>query len=424
MGHLAIICVGENPTEQWAEHHKSFSDRVVVVQTEKQVCDELESAKQEGYIWGVVLDRTEWIIGDVIGELSNSSADVVIVCRIAEAYEKTFVRLSIPTRYERGVMLPKSYRGEHEGCSVTNTNNVFLCADAKDFNVEFRGKIDSGNCAVVFPFHCIPERRLREHFEWNDVVYRKLGVSVFVVADREYEVPEYARCLVCPAPMAVFNLGASCNFGIRFAIDCGCDVIVKMDADIVFPEGTLSRMLMVGDNEACVPVHLYTSKSSYNQRMDGSIRNTCGQGSISMVSRNWIRVHYNENLSGYGGDDWAVRWWMEREGILMSALGGMQLWHIQHSEKRSFNPDNVVANMAFVQKNGAEDKRRDWGLVGWDGKTYVIDARGKDGEMREWLNRESALGRFAGKRVIVIANDPRGFNGDLRVRTKDIVHAV
>lgn len=199
--------------------------------------------------------------------------------------------------------------------------------------------VPPGNAAVVFTSYRVPESRLNEHFSWNDAAYRATGVQVYVVADREYVVPDYAHCLVYDQPMPVFNLARTSNFGIRQALNAGHAIIVKTDVDVCFPEHALARFVRCFDDEALVP--LYLMAANYDERRWNYVEMATAQGTVALTAANWQALAYDERCVGYGAED----------GALMAEISKKQL---------SVNRDGIVWHIAHVANTPQTNKRTDF----------------------------------------------------------------
>lgn len=216
--------------------------------------------------------------------------------------------------------------------------------------------------AVVFTSYKVPTSRLDEHFRWNDALYRRLGLKVYVVTDQEYPVPDYAECVVYKEPMPVFNLSKTSNFGVQHAVAQGFTVVIKSDVDIVFPDEAMERMVRCLDKEAIVP--LYLMAVTYKDRRWNYVEAPKAEGTIAMAASNWKELRYQEKCEGYGSEDGIMIDSIERAVIHIHR--GPVVWHIAHiegtpqKEKKGrhdhwnrdtgFNPDNTKKNLALHPK--------------------------------------------------------------------------
>jgi len=166
---------------------------------------------------------------------------------------------------------------------------------------------------VVFVSWQIPEHRLRDHFAWNERLYRPGGVRVFAVTDREYEVPDYARCVIFPKTRLPifggryrFALTRTKNAGIRAAIAAGCSPIICSDVDIAFEPAAWMAALATTDRTAAVPLYRMSLSSQWAERENSYEEAPLAEGTITMTAHNWERIQYCERQWGYGGDDGTI----------------------------------------------------------------------------------------------------------------------
>lgn len=242
-------------------------------------------------------------------------------------------------------------------------------------------RLSQPKVGVVFVHYAIPERRLREHFEWNDELYRAAGASVYVVADTTYSSTKslpYVKTVVVPESRLpkrrrkrVFSLALTKNEGIKAALRDGCDVVIVTDTDVAFSDVTLFRMASVTEDEAIVPVYLMAR--SYGDRAESDQPDVGMTGTIAMTSRNWRQIRFNETCVGYGAEDGKVHEAIRQRGIVVVRDEPLwrqgewhrkphYVWHIAHDPSKhlmrqpghgsadcwnrdiGFNPDNFVAN--------------------------------------------------------------------------------
>jgi hypothetical protein len=217
--------------------------------------------------------------------------------------------------------------------------------------------------AVVFVSYRIPTRRLREHFRWNDSLYRASGVRVYVVTDHAHDLPEYSECVLFPEEdlpevdgKRRFSLTRTKNAGIRRALAGDCDVIVSADVDLAFDAQSWRRALAVRPSQAVAPVFLMSP--DYERRGEGK-PDYGATGCIAMAASNWRQCQYKEDLWGYGSDDGALLHDIHRAGLRILRDG--VVYHIAHDptapqvnqpghgradcwNRDEFNIDNFEAN--------------------------------------------------------------------------------
>ncbi len=219
--------------------------------------------------------------------------------------------------------------------------------------------------AVVFPSYRIPEHRLRDHFEWNSQLYIGSGAKVFVVSDREYDVPDYATCVIFPEEKLpirkkrqVFATTRLRNMGIRTAIESGCDVVICTDVDICFESEAWESLLAVADGVASIPYCRMSYADNMVRRKDKWIPADLATGTVSMTAANWGKVQYCEDQVAYGCDDGRLQMGIEEAGICEDRTG--HIYHIAHvdgveqkefrgrcdhwNRENGFNPENFRGN--------------------------------------------------------------------------------
>jgi hypothetical protein len=200
---------------------------------------------------------------------------------------------------------------------------------------------DGKTPAVVFVHYNMPEQRLRDHFAWNDAVYRSSGAAVYVVTDRDRNVPEYATCVLFPGeqlPLVdgkrVFSLSATKNCGIAKAIADGHSPVISTDVDVAFPGDTWQQLAIADHRRAYVPVY---RMRTWPDREDAQDHDDPGcTGTVSMTAARWRMIHYNERMIGYGGEDGCLLRDMRSH---VRVIRDKQVWHIAHTP--GVNPRNV-----------------------------------------------------------------------------------
>lgn len=219
--------------------------------------------------------------------------------------------------------------------------------------------------AVVFVHYRIPEQRLRDHWAWNDELYRAAGARVYVVTDRQYEVPDYAQCLVYDKPMKVFSLSATKNHGIHRAIADGCSPILSSDTDIAVASAAWFQFLLIPQHQVSIPVYRM-ARTNETREKEFHIDNGA-TGVVGMTADNWRKYHYDERCYGYGAEDGALRLALAKARV--QELRDCHVYHIAHDPKadqhnipgrgredcwnrddeKCPNPDNFDWNRQFVK---------------------------------------------------------------------------
>ncbi len=224
--------------------------------------------------------------------------------------------------------------------------------------------------AVVFVSWRVPERRLQDHFAWNDAIYRRDNVRVFPVTDQPYDVPEYAECVIFPEDKLPlhqgqrrFALTRTKNAGIRAAIAAGCDPIVCSDVDISFELEAWQAAMAVTDQTAAVPIYRMSTSSIYFDRETEYETAILAEGTITMTAANWGRVQYCEAQWGYGGDDGTIVSGISKARPLIRVTRAGHVYHMAHvdgscqkefqgrtdhwNRTNGLNPDNFRHNARY-----------------------------------------------------------------------------
>lgn len=236
-------------------------------------------------------------------------------------------------------------------------------------------EITTRKIGVVLVSWQIPEQRLQAHFRWNALLYGETGATVFVVTDREYDLPRYAKCVVFPEDRLprhrskrVFSLTRTKNAGIKAAIQAGCDPIICTDVDVAFEPDAWERGLAVSTADvptAFNPVCRMSWSSNWDKRLNKYTTAEGATGIIVMTAADWGRVSFCEKQWGYGGDDGAVVKRILAVGIRIDR-GGL-VYHMAHkngtpqkefdatnprtdhwNRGNGLNPENFGHNNRFV----------------------------------------------------------------------------
>lgn len=194
----------------------------------------------------------------------------------------------------------------------------------------------SGDVALVFTHYKIPESRLEEHFKWNHQLYLELGIKVYIVTDKEYNVPAYAECLVYPDEMPIFNLSKTSNYGIWKAIRNGHKTIIKSDVDVAFDLRVLQWLCCSDPDEAKVPMYLMAE--TYEERKFRHVPAPLATGTISMSFGLWNTIRYDEQCEGYGCEDGLILIDLKNIGVEFDrSLPVYHIAHIEGTNQREFN---------------------------------------------------------------------------------------
>jgi hypothetical protein len=229
--------------------------------------------------------------------------------------------------------------------------------------------------AVVFVHYKMPPARLRDHFLWNEAIYRHPGLTVYVVADRDLAgegLPSYARTVVFDEqdlPQVDggrrFSLARTKNAGIAAALADGCELILVADSDNVFPRETWTWMLKTPVGEARMPVYLmrtWPDRTSPQDHLDPGCT-----GTLAMRAEHWARIRFDGATWGYGAEDGILLLDLQKSKIKI--LRNHHVFHMAHTPGHNprrlpgngnaqcwgrdtgFNPDNVDANRKILEQH-------------------------------------------------------------------------
>lgn len=404
-GLLSIICLNrfnELVPDDWIKKHL-FADHVTIVKSELEA---QQAMRRNKTTWAVILKPSDVLEGNVVEAIKLHPNENTLTCKV---FDKAGNECG-----ERKIFQVRQMRKLHVGQPVMKRpNNVDMQELKVVSSVESQSKL-----AVVFVHYNLPEHRLKDHFKWNNNIYRESGAKVFVVSDKKYDVPDYARCIVYPEEMKVFNLAKTSNYGIRAAIESGYQTIIKTDADMVFPHDTFENCMKVNNKHAVVPI--YYMASNYENRNKDYVEAPRATGTIAMTAEGWKQAHFHEGCEGYGSDD----------AILLKAIVKAKIqkirdsiiYHIAHIEgtpqkefdsgnpridhwnrDSGFNPENFAHNGKLMQQ--ADIKNDNWGLASLTGATIVITHyKMPEQRLYDFFKWNDALFKQYNCRVIVVSD--------------------
>lgn len=235
-----------------------------------------------------------------------------------------------------------------------------------------------------------------EHCVWNAELYHDPhGVLLCLVTEKErlFTVPcvqrsacdirnsagdpmpplEVAsRLLVAtigyPKPMPIFSLSKTKNFGLRLALELGCDPIAVTDVDFAWTPEAFHTCRNVQPGRAIVPyvrmVRTYDTREQ--DALDPKSLDKGMTSTVGMRAADWRRVCYDETYVGYGGEDGKLVRDIQLLGIQVDRSPIMH--HIAHDPSASqvnipghgradcwgrdtgFNPDNFALNRNLIDR--------------------------------------------------------------------------
>jgi hypothetical protein len=230
---------------------------------------------------------------------------------------------------------------------------------------------------VVFVAYKIPLERLAAHFAWNDESYRAVHADVLAVVDSGtflqlgmqscHLLPIYARAYAYPAPLEIFSLARTANYGIRLAAADG-GAVVKTDVDCWFAPGLLARLGAVKAGKGMIPRY-HMAENIADARAGRARVWQASRGTVALDAADWRRLcGYNENMAGYGVEDGDLEDRAAAAGVKFEYPPG--LFHIAHAAGRGgqrvyWNRENGnPANHAENRKlRGKPWQNAEWGIA-------------------------------------------------------------
>jgi hypothetical protein len=238
--------------------------------------------------------------------------------------------------------------------------------------------------AVVFVAYRLPLARISAHLEWNAALYAATpDLRIFVVTDwRDDLAFSHIDKLIYPRDLPIFSLSRTKNYGIRKALDSGCDPVLATDADIAWTPDAWAECLGVTQNQAVGPMYFMVDSFAARHEMSRNrVMADLAIGTVAMRSSGWLKVcGYNERLEGYGCDDGDL--WRRIGGAGIQQYRATGVYHIAHQsgaiqqEKHTqgdksrgtradhwgrddgFNPDRLRENSRITQRPWAS---AEWG---------------------------------------------------------------
>jgi hypothetical protein len=188
--------------------------------------------------------------------------------------------------------------------------------------------------AVVLPYWKMPPARLVQFCQWNEGVFREGNWEVFVVTEPGHAgvptLPYPCTMLAYPRDHKIFSLTRTCNYGIKTAMKRGHALVMKTDADIVFPQETMREIESVKDGQAySPPYHMVDSFEDRHAFTDTRLVADLAIGTVVMTAEGWNKTcGYNEHMMGYGCDDGDMWHRIGLAGI--KRYRGLGVYHIAH----------------------------------------------------------------------------------------------
>lgn len=186
------------------------------------------------------------------------------------------------------------------------------------------------SAAVVVSHFRMPIGRLLDWCGWNDAEFSRRGIGAVVVADGPREpLPPWARVVVYPAPMEIFSLSRSSNYGIRSAGEAGSEIVAKSDPDCIWSPQALDELQAVASGRGVSWTYLMAEGPSDAQRANARAWQAT-KGTVALAWPDWCRLcGYDERMSGYGVEDGDL--FLRARKVLQVDQSRAPFWHVAHS---------------------------------------------------------------------------------------------
>jgi len=224
--------------------------------------------------------------------------------------------------------------------------------------------------AVVFVSYLkVPESRLREHFAWNDEIYRTYNdeLRVYVVSEVEHDLPDYAETVIVPIEqlplldgMPCFSLALTKNIGNAKALADGAEVVICTDVDVTWEWPAFERLHAIDDTQAVIPI--YRMAESFAARDAGELDRGC-TGTVGMTAANWNKIHFDENCIGYGFEDGILVWEIKAAGLCV--IRDCEVNHIAHVPGDGIREPGHGSETCWGRSNGFNPDCFWPNLIGW-----------------------------------------------------------
>lgn len=226
---------------------------------------------------------------------------------------------------------------------------------------------------VVVAWHLPDPLRLGAWLKWN--AENHAGARVYVVsAPDEYSdlaAPENVTILPFPAPLKLFAITRTANFGIRRAIDDGATVVVKTDIDLWWASAWAAALARVAAGGVAVFPRFTMAADIESARAGKGFVDDRYKGAVAMTAADWARVRgYHEGLCGYGWDDAELWIRCQKAGIKPIRIPE-PMYHVGHSaasQKPGQRADQWGRKTGQNPANHAHNRRaalRAWDSADW-----------------------------------------------------------
>lgn len=215
-------------------------------------------------------------------------------------------------------------------------NISLMTRDPVDHNPRWGLPEPMADVTLVFTHYRLPEQRLQDWIGWNRDVVERMRARVIVVSDRaeySFPIPDWMRVARFPRQLAIFNLSATSNYGIRLA---GRGIIAKIDPDIFLGEKFPESVALVTERHGICPQYRMAATASADDRNRASIWEA-SKGAIVLHYSHWDAINgYDERMDGYGIEDGDC---FHRAGHAQGFTCDRKcepVWHIAHAAGEEF----------------------------------------------------------------------------------------
>lgn len=227
--------------------------------------------------------------------------------------------------------------------------------------------------AIVLTHYRMPVQRLDDWIRWNRDACQAAEVTAWVVSEVPRRVPDWMRVVIYPVEMDVFSLSRTSNFGVRFAIDSGAEIVCKTDPDCILTPTLLAAIASMPPGVALCPVYQMADDAT-PEAVARSRAWEASKGTLALSASSWDALSgYDERQEGYGIEDGDL---YGRARTLLGpshcVRGEHPIYHVAHSRAKQaagnlrpdcwgresgYNPRNHRANMT--------SRRTPWSCADW-----------------------------------------------------------